>query len=80
MLLIPLPKASSRGDQILNAENFKKNGYANSILQEQLNIENLNKKIEETLKNKKSYIEAMKNTIIANGNDTIINLIKETSK
>ncbi len=33
MLLIPLSKRASRGDQILNAEVFRKNGYA-SVLQE----------------------------------------------
>ena len=28
MLLIPLSKRASRGDQILNAESFKKQGFA----------------------------------------------------
>jgi UDP-N-acetylglucosamine--N-acetylmuramyl-(pentapeptide) pyrophosphoryl-undecaprenol N-acetylglucosamine transferase len=36
MLLIPLPLDSSRGDQILNAEVFRKNGYAEVISNDQL--------------------------------------------
>lgn len=39
-LLIPLPKEQSRGDQILNAEYFKKNNYASVIQQDELNIDN----------------------------------------
>ena len=39
MLLIPLPKDQSRGDQILNAENFAKRKIANILYQENLNKE-----------------------------------------
>lgn len=35
-ILIPLPSKSSRGDQILNAEYFRKRGYSSVILQEDL--------------------------------------------
>jgi len=80
MLLIPLPKSSSRGDQILNAENFKNNNFANCLLQENLAYNTLEEKIIETLQNKQSYIDSMKKCDITNGNDTIINLIKENSK
>ena len=76
MLLIPLSKASSRGDQILNAENFQKNNYANVLLQENLSFDTLIDKINETLKNKESYINSMKSSKIPNGTDTIIKLIK----
>ncbi len=36
MLLIPLSKKASRGDQILNAKNFERNGYAKCLLEENL--------------------------------------------
>ena len=36
MLLIPLPRASSRGDQILNAESFKRAGYGELLMEEDL--------------------------------------------
>lgn len=36
MILVPLPLGSSRGDQIRNAEVFRKNGYAEVIADDQL--------------------------------------------
>lgn len=41
MLLIPLPKGVSRGDQILNAEYFRKSGLAEVLYQENLSAESL---------------------------------------
>lgn len=45
MLLIPLPKGNSRGDQILNAQNFKEHGFAEVLFQENLNEQSLLKNI-----------------------------------
>lgn len=78
MLLIPLPKTQSRGDQILNAENFYKNKIANLLYQENLNKESLFEKIEATLKNKHIYTENMKKLEFTCGNENIIKLIKQT--
>jgi UDP-N-acetylglucosamine--N-acetylmuramyl-(pentapeptide) pyrophosphoryl-undecaprenol N-acetylglucosamine transferase len=39
MLLIPLSKAASRGDQILNAESFKKMGYCDVLQEEEMTSE-----------------------------------------
>ncbi len=41
MLLIPLSKQASRGDQILNAKEFLKRGYANVLFEEDVNSESL---------------------------------------
>lgn len=41
MLLIPLPKKASRGDQILNAQNFKKHGYARVLFEEDITSQKL---------------------------------------
>ena len=49
-LCIPLPKGNSRGDQLLNAEYFRKNGYIDVLLQEELTEETLLKKIEDVLR------------------------------
>lgn len=40
-LLVPLPKSSSRGDQILNADHFEKNGWSKILYQEDLTPETL---------------------------------------
>ena len=50
MLIIPLSKAESRGDQIENAEYFKNKGYAEVLLEEHMNTEILLQKLKEILK------------------------------
>lgn len=80
MILIPLPKKSSRGDQILNAQNFHNNNYANIIKQEDLTIEILLDTINDTLKNKEILISNMKKAEAKLGNKNIIDLIKKNSK
>ena len=40
-ILIPLSKAASRGDQILNAKSFKKNGFSYVIEEEELSVASL---------------------------------------
>lgn len=46
MILIPLGLDQSRGDQIQNAKHFKKEGYAEVLKEEDLNLENLQEKLE----------------------------------
>lgn len=79
-ILIPLSKKSSRGDQILNARSFKKNGYSLVIEEEGLTKETLLKGIEELDKNRQKYIKAMEESPVKNGVDNIINLIEKYSK
>ncbi|MBE5738267.1 MAG: undecaprenyldiphospho-muramoylpentapeptide beta-N-acetylglucosaminyltransferase [Clostridiales bacterium] len=80
MLLIPLPKTSSRGDQILNAKNFQKKGYAEYILQENLNYETLTQQINHILKNKIKYISQLRKNNNADGTDNIIKIIERCIK
>ncbi len=58
-ILIPLSKAASRGDQILNAESFKKSGYSYVIEEEQLSKETLLTAIKKVAENSNSYVTAM---------------------
>ncbi len=60
ILCVPLPKGISRGDQLLNAEEFKKNGYADVLPQEDLFAESLLYKIETTLKMKPPVLDSAK--------------------
>ncbi len=71
MLLIPLPKDVSRGDQILNAHEFEKNGFARVLLQSNLNFHTLTKEIEHVLKYKSGYIQKMKSEPNTCGNNLI---------
>lgn len=62
MLLIPLPKANSRGDQIENANLFEKEGFAEVLKSEDCSYENLENKIKKLIKNKEKIITKMKKT------------------
>lgn len=59
MLLIPLPTRQSRGDQIQNAENFKNNGYAEVIHEDDLTRDSFLTCLDDIYMNRNSYIENM---------------------
>ena len=79
-ILIPLSAASSRGDQILNANSFKKQGFSSVILEENLSKELLLNTIKEVYDNRESYISNMNSTPMKDSIETIVNLIKEVDK
>ncbi len=59
MILIPLPKDESRGDQIINAEIFERNGWAKCLNQKELTADQLVLEIRQTIQNKSEYIKQM---------------------
>ena len=75
-LLIPLPASQSRGDQILNARSFERQGYSMVLEEEALNQEVLLTAIRKLYENRETYIEAMKRSHQQNSIDTIIDLIE----
>lgn len=78
-ILIPLPKNVSRGDQILNANYFKKEGFSEVIEEDVLNNSVLIEYINKTLNHKDKYIAAMDKSELNNSVELITNLIKEIS-
>lgn len=79
-LLIPLSAASSRGDQILNAGSFKRQGFSYVLREEEVNNETLLTGVEEVYQNRSEYIKAMSSSKLNDSIDTIIKLIKELTK
>lgn len=75
-LLIPLSASSSRGDQILNARSFERQGFSMVLEEEELTDEILLGAINNLYKNKDVYISAMRNSSQQNSIDTIIELIE----
>lgn len=75
-LLIPLSANASRGDQILNARSFERQGFSVVLEEEELNNELLINAINTLYENRNSYIDAMKNSSQQNSIDTIIDLIE----
>ncbi|WP_066824233.1 undecaprenyldiphospho-muramoylpentapeptide beta-N-acetylglucosaminyltransferase [Clostridium tepidiprofundi] len=75
-ILIPLSAKASRGDQILNANSFKKNGFSIVIQEDDLNTEILLEEIKHLEKNKEIFVRTMKNSSLKNGTDAIIKVIE----
>lgn len=76
-ILIPLSAAASRGDQILNANSFEKQGFSYVIKEEDVTDEVLLSAVKEVYKNRQKYIDAMSNSGQMDSIATIIELIKE---
>ena len=79
-LLIPLPKGSSRGDQILNAESFVRQGFSMILRDEEVTDETLLNSINELYSHRNEYETAMKNSNQTDAIATIMGLINEESK
>ena len=79
-LLIPLSANASRGDQILNARSFERQGFSIVLEEEELTDELLLKSVNELYANRESYIETMKNSSQQNSIDTIIDLIESLTQ
>ncbi|MBQ1240427.1 MAG: undecaprenyldiphospho-muramoylpentapeptide beta-N-acetylglucosaminyltransferase [Lachnospiraceae bacterium] len=76
-VLIPLSAAASRGDQILNANSFKKQGYSTVLEEETVTDETLYDAITETYENRHTFIETMEKSQLNNAVDTIMQLINQ---
>lgn len=79
-ILIPLSAAASRGDQILNANSFAKQGFSTVLEEEVLTSDTLYQAISDTYKKRTAFIEAMEKSTLNNAVETIMNLIRECAK
>ena len=76
-VLIPLSAAASRGDQILNANSFAKQGYSTVLEEEQVTDSTLFEAIHNTYENRRTFIENMEKSHLNNAVDTIMKLIND---
>lgn len=79
-LLIPLPKSSSRGDQILNAQSFKQQNFSMLLYEEEINETILKNAIETLYQNRQEYIKAMTESNLADSGREILNVIETTAR
>ena len=80
MLLIPLSKKASRGDQILNAASFSKCGYAAYVEEENLNVDSFYEQVLSVYQNRNSYIENQLNADVDKSIDKVLNVINTVIK
>ncbi len=71
-LLIPLSKKASRGDQILNAKSFEKQGFSRLIEEEDLTEEALLKSVNQLYENRNNIVKAIEESTIKDSINLII--------
>lgn len=76
-LLVPLPSANSRGDQLLNAKSFETQGFSMVVDQNDLTAELLVEKVMELYRDRSRYVEAMAGSRQMDSIQTILQLINE---
>ena len=79
-LLIPLSANASRGDQILNARSFERQGFSVVLEEEELNNQVLLDAIHKLYDKRDAYISAMKQSSQQDSINTIVGLIENASK
>lgn len=75
MLLIPLSLQASRGDQIMNADSFQKNGYARVLQEEKLSEETLLEEIFNLLSFGSVLVDHMKKFESDQARDRVLEII-----
>ena len=78
-LLIPLSAKASRGDLILNAQSFKKQGYCEVIEEEDITDDGLLNSINAIYENRDKYIENMNSSTLNDAINSIVKLINQLS-
>lgn len=79
-LLIPLPKEASRGDQLLNAASFEKQGFSMVLQEEDITKQILCEKVDALYANRDVYTKKMQESTLTNSIEVIMELIKELSR
>lgn len=75
-LLIPLSASASRGDQILNARSFERQGFSMVLEEEELTDDALLTSIRKLYDSRQEYMDAMTRSRQQDSIDTIIDLIE----
>ena len=74
-LLIPLSAKASRGDQILNAQSFEKQGFSMVLQEEDMTYVSLEKAVRSLYENRQKFIKNMENSHLSDGVNEVIKLI-----
>ncbi|TGB05375.1 undecaprenyldiphospho-muramoylpentapeptide beta-N-acetylglucosaminyltransferase [Halobacillus salinus] len=80
MLLIPLSREASRGDQILNADSFVKQGYAMKLEEEELTGDRLLRDLRELMSQKDQFLQQMENYQSEKAKENVIKIIQQEEK
>lgn len=79
-LLIPLSAAASRGDQILNANSFKNQGFSEVLEEERLSADKLYEAVTQLYENREHYIQKMKKSSQSDAVSMIVGMLSELAE
>lgn len=79
-LLIPLSANASRGDQILNARSFERQGYSKVLEEEELTPEILLGAVNDLYQNSQTYVDAMSKSSHTDSIGHILSLIQDCER
>ena len=79
-LLIPLSAAASRGDQLLNARSFEKQGFSAVLEEEALSGSTLVPAVREVYRNRDCYAKNMEESHLSDGVRVVSELIEKAAK
>ena len=79
-ILIPLSAEASRGDQILNAESFEKQGFSKVLQESEVTPEVLTAAVKDLYENRQQYIDAMAASPSSDATETIVALLTELAE
>ncbi|MFC2947904.1 undecaprenyldiphospho-muramoylpentapeptide beta-N-acetylglucosaminyltransferase [Virgibacillus sediminis] len=80
MLLVPLSRQASRGDQIVNAQSFEEKRYARVLEEEKLSNETLVKEIMQLKDHAPVMMDYMKKYKSEKARERVIEILRETAK
>lgn len=79
-ILIPLSANASRGDQILNARSFERQGFSIVLEEEEVSKETLLNAVNKLYENRNSYMDAMRDSGQQDSIQTILDLVQELTQ
>lgn len=79
-ILVPLSRQASRGDQILNAQSFARQGFSLVIQEEDLTIGQLLKELTFLSTNRTKFVDAMQASQIGDGTQNVLKVIREAAR
>lgn len=76
-LLIPLSRSASRGDQILNAASYEKQGFSMVLREEEMTPATLEERVQRLYADRAKYIHAMEQSAQNNGVEAVMAQIRQ---
>lgn len=79
-ILVPLSKQASRGDQILNAASFAKQGFSLVIPEGELSYDSLRDNLRRLEANREGFAKTMRESGVGDGTHNILKVIEEAAR